>query len=71
LSRFSRFSRNRRYDDISVSSQKHIDERAHELMEEGMPHDEAERTARRDFGNLTLLRELTVRRHLRVGDNPT
>ncbi len=58
MSRFSRFfSRNRRYDDISVSSQKHIDERAHELMEEGMPHDEAERTARRDFGNLTLLRE--------------
>jgi predicted permease len=58
LSRFSRFfSRNRRYDDISVSIQKHIDERAHELMEEGMPHDEAERTARRDFGNLTLLRE--------------
>ena len=26
-------------------------------MEEGMPHDEAERTARRDFGNVTLLRE--------------
>jgi predicted permease len=59
LSRFSRFflSRNRRYDDISVSIQEHIDERADELMEEGMPHDEAERTARRDFGNVTLLRE--------------
>jgi hypothetical protein len=26
-------------------------------MEEGMPHDEAERTARRDFGNVTLFRE--------------
>jgi predicted permease len=58
LSRFSRFfSRNRRYDDISVSIQEHIDERADELMEEGMPHDEAERTARREFGNVTLLRE--------------
>jgi hypothetical protein len=58
LSRFSRFfSRNRRYEDISVSLQEHIDERADELMEEGMRNDEAERTARRDFGNVTLLRE--------------
>jgi predicted permease len=51
------FSRKRRYDDISVSIQEHIDERIDELMEEGMAHDEAERTARRDFGNVTLLRE--------------
>jgi predicted permease len=58
LSRFGRFfSRNRRYDDISVSIQEHLDERVDELMEEGMLHDEAERTARRDFGNVTLLRE--------------
>ena len=58
MSRFSRFfSRNRRYDDISVSIQEHIDERIDELMEEGMPRDEAERTARRDFGNVTLLQE--------------
>jgi predicted permease len=58
LSRFSRFfSRNRRYDDISVSIQEHIDERTDELMEEGMSREEAERTARRDFGNVTLLRE--------------
>jgi predicted permease len=58
LSRFSRFFfRNRRYDDISVSIQEHIDERIDELMEEGMSRDVAERTARRDFGNVTLLRE--------------
>ena len=59
MSRFSRFFsfRNRRYDDISVSIQEHIDERTDELMEEGMPREEAERTARRDFGNVTLLRE--------------
>src|ERR1700722_8988923 len=58
MSRFSRFfSRNRRYDDISVSIQEHIDERTDELMEEGMSREEAERTARRDFGNVTLLRE--------------
>ncbi|MBB5329514.1 ABC transporter permease [Tunturiibacter gelidoferens] len=58
MSRFSRFFfRNRRYDDISVSIQEHIAERIDELMEEGMARDEAERTARRDFGNVTLLRE--------------
>jgi putative ABC transport system permease protein len=58
LSRFSHFFfRNRRYDDISVSIQEHIDERIDELMEEGMSRDAAERTARRDFGNVTLLRE--------------
>ena len=58
MSLFSRFySRNRRYNDISVSIQEHIDERIDELMEEGMSRDEARRTARRDFGNVALLRE--------------
>jgi predicted permease len=58
LSRFNRFFfRNRRYDDISVSIQEHIDERIDELMEDGLPRDEAERTARREFGNVTLLQE--------------
>ena len=58
MSPFSRFFfRNRRYDDISVSIQEHLDERVDELMEEGMSRDEAEQTARRDFGNVTLLRE--------------
>jgi predicted permease len=57
VSWFSRFFRNRRYDDISVSIQEHIDERIDELMEEGMPRDEAERSARREFGNVTLLQE--------------
>ncbi|HLJ89012.1 MAG TPA: ABC transporter permease [Candidatus Angelobacter sp.] len=58
LSRFVHFFfRNRRYDDISVSIQEHMDERIDELMEEGIPRDEAEQTARRDFGNVALLRE--------------
>jgi predicted permease len=57
LSGFSRIFRNRRYDDISVSIQEHIDERIDELMEEGLPRDEAERSARREFGNVTLLKE--------------
>ncbi len=51
------FTRRRRYDDISVSIQEHIDERIDELMEAGISRDEAERTARRDFGNVTLLQE--------------
>jgi hypothetical protein len=56
LSPFSRFLfRNRRYDDISVSIQEHLDERVDELMEEGMSRDEAEQTARRYFGNVTLI----------------
>ncbi|HLH34882.1 MAG TPA: ABC transporter permease [Alloacidobacterium sp.] len=49
--------RKRRYDDISVSIQEHIDERIDELMEEGMSRDEAEHAARREFGNVTLLEE--------------
>ena len=51
------FARKRRYNDISVSIQEHLDERIDELMEEGMSRVEAERTARRDFGNVTLLQE--------------
>ncbi|MGD0736378.1 MAG: ABC transporter permease [Terracidiphilus sp.] len=58
MSFFSRFfSRNRRYNDISVSIQEHIDERIDELMEEGMPRNEAAQAARREFGNVTLHRE--------------
>ena len=49
--------RRRRYDDIAVSIQEHIDLRAEELEEQGMSRQEAEQTARREFGNVTLLRE--------------
>jgi predicted permease len=58
LSLLSRLvSKSRRYNDISVSIQEHIDERIDELMEEGMSREEAERMARRDFGNVTLIQE--------------
>ncbi len=58
MSWFNRlFARKHRYNDISVSIQEHLDERIDELMEEGMSRVEAERTARRDFGNVTLLQE--------------
>ena len=57
MSLFSRFSRNRRYDDISVSIHEHIAERIDELIDEGRPRAEAERIARHEFGNATLLQE--------------
>ena len=49
------FSRRRRYDDISASIQAHLDEKVDELMEEGMSRAQAEKTARRDFGNVALI----------------
>jgi len=51
------FGRGRRYEDLSVSIQEHIEERAEELIDEGMTRKQAEQTARREFGNVTLLRE--------------
>jgi predicted permease len=51
------FDRRRRYDDLFVSIQEHIEERTEELMEEGVSRGQAEQTARREFGNVTLLRE--------------
>jgi len=51
------FGRRRRYDDLSLSIQEHIDERTEELVDEGIPRGQAEQTARREFGNVTLLRE--------------
>ncbi len=53
----SLFGRRRRYDDLSVSIQEHIEERTDELVEEGMPRLQAEQTARREFGNVTLIQE--------------
>jgi len=51
------FDRRRRYDDLSVSIQEHIEERTEELMEGGVSRGQAEQRARREFGNVTLLRE--------------
>ncbi|HVU46650.1 MAG TPA: ABC transporter permease [Terracidiphilus sp.] len=55
LARF--FGRRRRYDDISVSIQEHIEERIDELMEEGVPQAQAEQMARCEFGNATLIEQ--------------
>ncbi|MGB6132323.1 MAG: ABC transporter permease [Acidobacteriaceae bacterium] len=49
--------RKRRYDDVSLSIQEHLDERTEELIEDGLPRREAEQQARREFGNPTLLEQ--------------
>ena len=51
------FSRNRRYDDLEVSIQEHIEERTEELMEDGMSREEAAQKARCEFGNVTVIAE--------------
>ena len=55
---FSRlFRRRRRYDDLSVSIQEHVEERVDELMAGGMPRAQAEQAARREFGNVGLVEQ--------------
>lgn len=49
--------RKQRYQDISVSIEEHLAERAEELMEEGLPRPQAEQQARREFGNAALIQE--------------
>jgi predicted permease len=51
------FRRGKLYDDLSEEIRLHIEERAEQLMREGMSRREAEQQARRAFGNRTLLEE--------------
>ncbi len=51
------FTRGRRYDDLAVSINEHLEEKIEELMDDGMAREDAERTARREFGNVTLIGE--------------
>jgi len=51
------FSRGRRYDDLAVSMREHLEEKLDELMEDGMPRSEAERLAKREFGNTALIEQ--------------
>ena len=53
----SLFGRRRRYDDVAVSIEEHLAEKVEELVEEGVPREQAEQAARRAFGNATLLQE--------------
>jgi predicted permease len=49
--------RSRRYTDIDVSINEHVQERADELEQEGMPRKQAEQAARREFGNVALIQQ--------------
>jgi predicted permease len=51
------FRRRKLYSDLSEEIQLHIEERTEQLIGEGMNAREAERTARRAFGNKTLVEE--------------
>lgn len=51
------FSRRCRYDELSESIREHLDEKIADLMDRGMAREEAERTARREFGNVTRIEE--------------
>jgi predicted permease len=51
------FRRRRLYDDLSDEIRLHMEERAEQLVREGMSPREAEQEARRAFGNRTLIEE--------------
>src|SRR5258708_40103017 len=51
------FSRRRLYHDLSEEIQEHLEEKIEELVANGMPGKEAAATARREFGNVTLVEE--------------
>src|SRR5271168_311454 len=51
------FGRRRRYNELSQSIQEHLDEKIADLMDRDMTRDQAERAARREFGNVTLIEQ--------------
>lgn len=51
------FSRRRAYRDLSAEIREHLQEKVDELVAGGMPVQTAEETARREFGNPTLVEE--------------
>jgi len=51
------YSRRRRYDELSESIREHLTEKIADLMDRGMTREEAERSARLEFGNVTRIEE--------------
>jgi predicted permease len=51
------FRRRKIYDDLSEEIRLHLEERTEQLMAEGLSRQEAQHTARRAFGNQTMLEE--------------
>ncbi len=50
-------SRRYRYDELSETIREHLDEKIADLMDRGMTLEQAERVARREFGNVTLIEQ--------------
>lgn len=50
-------SRRRRYNELSESIREHLEEKIADLMDHGMTRERAEQTARREFGNVTLIEQ--------------
>jgi predicted permease len=50
-------SRSSRYDELSASIREHLDEKIADLIDRGMTREQAEQTARREFGNVTRIEE--------------
>lgn len=53
----SLFFRHRRYDELSESIREHLDEKIADMVDRGLTREEAERKARREFGNVTLIEQ--------------
>jgi len=51
------FSRGRLYNDLSDEIQQHLEEKIEDLVAGGMSSEEAAHAARREFGNVTLIKE--------------
>ena len=51
------FTRRRRYDELSESIREHLEEKIADLMDDGMTRADAERSARREFGNVVVIEE--------------
>jgi predicted permease len=51
------FTRRRRRNELSESIREHLEEKIADMMDDGMTREEAERSARREFGNVTLIEE--------------
>ena len=51
------FSRRARYNELAESIRDHLQEKAEELMEDGLSREEAMHRVRREFGNATLIEE--------------
>ena len=51
------FTRHHRYDELSETIREHLDEKIADLMDRGMTREQAERAARREFGNVAHIEE--------------